>query len=93
MMVVSIVNKITKSVNLSITGPPIIKNNRSASEITIKENSNAELFCDAQGYPTPEVKWTREGDISSFPKNTIFDEGWVRQRKGMDENIVLKTFT
>lgn len=75
MMVVSIVNKITKTVNLFITGPPIIKNNRTASELIIKENNRGDIFCDADGYPIPVVTWTREGDASGFPKDTVFEEG------------------
>lgn len=75
MMVVTIVKKITKTVNLYITGPPIIKNNRTASELNITENSRGELFCDAQGYPIPEVTWTRHGDTSGFPRDTMFEEG------------------
>lgn len=78
MMVVSIVNKITKTVNLFVTGPPIIKNNRTASELTIKEHSRGEMFCDARGYPVPEVTWTREGDAAEFPRDTRFEEGSVR---------------
>lgn len=77
MMVVSIVNKITKTVNLFISGPPIIKNTRAASELIVKETGHGQLFCDAQGYPIPEVKWTREGDASGFPRDTKFEEGYV----------------
>uniref|UniRef100_A0A336M6J4 CSON010925 protein n=1 Tax=Culicoides sonorensis TaxID=179676 RepID=A0A336M6J4_CULSO len=75
MIVVTVMKKITKTTNIFINGPPLIKNNRTASEVVIKENGIAELFCDAQGYPTPDVQWTRESDTNGFAKNTIFKDG------------------
>lgn len=72
-MVMSVVDKITKSVSLNIAGPPIIKNSRNASEIVLKEGGEGRLYCDAHGHPLPTVHWSRQDGVA-FPRKTSFED-------------------
>ena len=52
-------NKVTKTVTLEVSRPPVITDNSTRS-VQVQENSPAELFCHAYGSPEPVVSWRRE---------------------------------
>lgn len=61
-VVLSVVNKITGDVFLSVRRPPIIADN-STQSIVASEGQSAFMECYANGYPTPSIMWRRENNV------------------------------
>jgi hypothetical protein len=60
-VVLSVNNKITAEVELSVRRPPIISDN-STQSIVASEGQAVQMECYASGYPTPTIIWRRENN-------------------------------
>lgn len=60
-VVLSVNNKITAEVDLSVRRPPIISDN-STQSIVASEGQSVQMECYASGYPTPTIIWRRENN-------------------------------
>lgn len=60
-VVLSVNNKITAEVELSVRRPPIISDN-STQSIVASEGQSVQMECYASGYPTPTIIWRRENN-------------------------------
>ena len=60
-VVLSVNNKITAEVELSVRRPPIISDN-STQSIVASEGQAVQMECYASGYPQPTVIWRRENN-------------------------------
>lgn len=60
-VVLSVNNKITAEVELSVRRPPIISDN-STQSIVASEGQAVQMECYAAGYPTPTIIWRRENN-------------------------------
>jgi hypothetical protein len=60
-VVLSVNNKITAEVELSVRRPPIISDN-STQSIVASEGQSVVMECYASGYPTPTIIWRRENN-------------------------------
>ncbi|XP_037078746.1 lachesin-like [Pollicipes pollicipes] len=49
---------------LEVVEPPDIVLEESSEDILVHEDSSTRLRCVARGYPTPTIRWFREGDAS-----------------------------
>ena len=49
-----------KSLYLYLVPPNILDEESSPSSVTIRENHNASLQCNAEGTPQPRITWRRE---------------------------------
>jgi neuronal growth regulator 1 len=58
-VVLSINNKISAEVLLSVRRPPIISDN-STQSVVASEGQSVYMECFASGYPTPTITWRRE---------------------------------
>lgn len=43
-----------------LTVPPSIVDNKTSTDLVVRESSNVSLVCKASGYPEPYVMWRRE---------------------------------
>lgn len=71
-----------KELDLQVTRPPIIAA-ETPSHISVVEGQAASLYCKAEGFPKPDVKWRREND-------ELFSRGVVTRyesEKTKHENI------
>ena len=50
---------IAEDVEIKIKLPPIIKDGLGPTK-TVKEGDSVEMSCEASGYPTPQITWTRK---------------------------------
>nr|XP_022911528.1 lachesin [Onthophagus taurus] len=60
-VIISVNNKISAPVSLSVRRPPVISDNSTRSVI-VSEGQSVELNCYASGYPTPKISWRRENN-------------------------------
>lgn len=60
-VVLSVKNKITAEVEISVRRPPIISDN-STQSIVASEGQSVQMECYASGYPTPTIIWRRENN-------------------------------
>lgn len=60
-VVLSVNNKISAQVELSVRRPPIISDN-STQSIVASEGQAVQMECYAAGYPTPSITWRRENN-------------------------------
>lgn len=60
-VVLSVNNKITAEVELSVRRPPIISDN-STQSIVASEGQSVQMECYASGYPQPTIIWRRENN-------------------------------
>jgi neuronal growth regulator 1 len=60
-VVLSVNNKITAEVDLSVRRPPIISDN-STQSIVASEGQSVQMECYASGYPSPTIIWRRENN-------------------------------
>jgi neuronal growth regulator 1 len=60
-VVLSVNNKITAEVELSVRRPPIISDN-STQSVVASEGQAVVMECYASGYPTPTIIWRRENN-------------------------------
>lgn len=60
-IVISVSNKVTAEVLLSVRRPPIISDN-STQSIVATEGQAVQMECYAGGYPTPTITWRRENN-------------------------------
>jgi len=60
-IIVGIINKVTKYVELKVSQPPVITDNSTRS-VVVQEGNQAELQCHAIGSPAPLVSWRRENN-------------------------------
>jgi neuronal growth regulator 1 len=60
-VVLSVNNKITAEVELSVRRPPIISDN-STQSVVASEGQAIQMECFASGYPTPTIIWRRENN-------------------------------
>uniref|UniRef100_A0A1A9W9Q4 Ig-like domain-containing protein n=1 Tax=Glossina brevipalpis TaxID=37001 RepID=A0A1A9W9Q4_9MUSC len=60
-VVISVVNKVSANVKLSVRRPPVISDN-STQSLVASEGSEVQMECYASGYPTPTVTWRRENN-------------------------------
>lgn len=60
-VVLSLTNKISADVQLSVRRPPIISDN-STQSVVVSEGKGAVLECFASGYPEPTITWRRENN-------------------------------
>lgn len=60
-VVLSVNNKISAEVELSVRRPPIISDN-STQSIVASEGQAVQMECYASGYPTPTIIWRRENN-------------------------------
>lgn len=61
-VIVSSSEKINAKINLLIKHAAYILENQTPESYTISEGSNAELTCQADGYPKPTISWKRENN-------------------------------
>lgn len=71
-VVLSVSNKVTGEVLLSVRRPPIISDN-STQSIVATEGQAVQMECFAGGYPTPTITWRRENNaiLPTGKKNFI----------------------
>lgn len=69
-VVLSVNNKITAEVELSVRRPPIISDN-STQSIYALEGQAIQMECYASGYPTPTIIWRRENN-ALLPTGKLF---------------------
>lgn len=67
-VVLSVSNKISADVDLSVRRPPVISDSSTQSLLTSEGNS-VQMECYASGYPPPTITWRREN-------NAILPTGW-----------------
>uniref|UniRef100_A0A1B0AYP6 Ig-like domain-containing protein n=1 Tax=Glossina palpalis gambiensis TaxID=67801 RepID=A0A1B0AYP6_9MUSC len=60
-VVISVVNKVSANVKLSVRRPPVISDN-STQSLVASEGSEVQMECYASGYPTPTITWRRENN-------------------------------
>lgn len=58
-VILSVNNKITAEVELSVRRPPIISDN-STQSVVASEGQSVQMECYAHGYPTPTIIWRRQ---------------------------------
>lgn len=54
-------NQVKREVDLQVTRPSIILDAQDTT-VSVVEGQAATLYCKADGYPKPDVKWRREND-------------------------------
>lgn len=75
-VVLSVNNKITAEVELSVRRPPIISDN-STQSIVASEGQSVQMECYAAGYPTPTIIWRRENNaLLPTGKTHFFQESF-----------------
>jgi hypothetical protein len=57
-VIISVVNKVMATVDLSVRRPPIISDN-STQSVVASEGQSVKMECYAAGYPTPTIIWRR----------------------------------
>lgn len=60
-VVLSVNNKITAEVELSVRRPPVITDNSTQSVVTV-EGESVSMECFATGFPHPKIVWRRENN-------------------------------
>lgn len=76
-VVLSVNNKITAEVELSVRRPPIISDN-STQSIVASEGQSVQMECYAAGYPTPTIIWRRENNaLLPTGKVISINESWI----------------
>lgn len=58
-VIVSVADKITKKLLLSVKHPPIISEERTPKNVLVTEGQNLEITCHADGFPQPTISWAR----------------------------------
>ncbi|XP_055851907.1 protein amalgam [Episyrphus balteatus] len=73
-VIVSAIDKVTKSLKLSVKHPPIVSEEKTPKSVSVKEGENIEVTCYADGFPKPNLSWKRE-DNSIMPAGGTFHRG------------------
>lgn len=60
-VVLSVINKISADVLLSVRRPPVIADN-STQSLVVSEGKSVQMECYAGGYPHPTISWRRENN-------------------------------
>lgn len=60
-VVLSVTNKISADVELSVRRPPVIADN-STQSLVVSEGKSVQMECYAGGYPHPTITWRRENN-------------------------------
>ncbi|KAJ6641310.1 Lachesin [Pseudolycoriella hygida] len=60
-VVLSVINKISADVTLSVRRPPVITDN-STQSLVVSEGKSVQMECYAGGYPHPTISWRRENN-------------------------------
>lgn len=71
-VILSVNNKISADVDLSVRRPPVISDN-STQSLVVSEGKPVQMECYAGGYPHPTITWRRENN-AILPTGTYFVE-------------------
>ncbi|KAL9913476.1 lachesin [Glossina fuscipes] len=86
-VVISVVNKVSANVKLSVRRPPVISDN-STQSLVASEGSEVQMECYASGYPTPTITWRRENnailptDSATFVGNILRIKSVKKEDRG-----------
>lgn len=85
-VILSSLDKVTRSLNLSVKHPPVVSEEKTPKSITVKEGDNVDVTCYADGFPKPNISWKRE-DNSIMPAGGTTHRGatlYIRKAHRLD---------
>lgn len=61
-MDLDLTNKVSQTVEVQVRSPPRIIDSASTLQVQVKEGDLVQMKCAADGYPRPDITWSRAND-------------------------------